>query len=962
MLETWIKPQIADAQIAVPNYQIVRADRQTRERGGCLLYVHDDLPITDEVTFDNDVCELAACTIKPSDTIAVSLYRPPDATNDEFSEMLQFLQKYIDKATKSKHMEIVIMGDFNVPCISWLDFSIKSNYSKETKDCAKTLLSFMEHNFMSQYVDIPTRECNILDLLITNSDNLILHVASEKTKLSDHNIVNITTQYPLNSKPQPQTKLPENHTFRALNLHKADFTKINDHLKSVDWDELRSACSSATEFPELLKLTVLQICELYAPFKKSVNTSINKHTRSRRTLKRNRRNLQRTLNMTKDLTPEKTNKIESLNRKINEIHLKIKESIQCQQREAELKAVETIKDNPRYFYSYSKKFAKRKTTIGPLLDADNKLQQDPKKMADLLQNQYASVFSDPQSPHKKFPNIHISHKEILDDISFTPEDIKKAISEIGTYSASGENDIPAIVLKNCKDELSYPIWKIWRESLDTGIIAPELKNQLITPVHKKSSKAIPSNYRPISLTSHLIKIFERVLRIKIVAYLEKFKILVQNQHGFRIGRSCFTQLLKHVDNILLNFLKGNDTDAIYLDYAKAFDKVDHSLLIEKLHSYGIRGKLLTWLTTYLSNRVQTVVINGVKSYPATVRSGVPQGTVLGPVLFILYLNDLTKVIKHSVISSFADDTRLLKEIQNTNDVTLLQSDLDEAVRWSLENNMSLHSDKFEYLCHTTGKSKFLQELPFSCEYFQYTTETGPYILPTPRVKDLGINIVPDLQWSPHINIICDSARKMTAWILSVFHDRSITIMLSLYKSLIRSKVEYCSPLWDPTKVEDIVTLESIQRHFTSKISSVAHLQYWERLQELKLMSLQRRRERYCILVIFKILHNIIPNDVGLIFVKNDRRGVRVKLPSIHRDAKMKYTTQYDDSFPVRAAKLWNSLPPALTTKNTMESFKPAVTSYLQSFPDHPPIQGLSSRNSLLDLNIYQRGCCGHNLQ
>jgi hypothetical protein len=128
------------------------------------------------------------------------------------------------------------------------------------------------------------------------------------------------------------------------------------------------------------------------------------------------------------------------------------------------------------------------------------------------------------------------------------------------------------------------------------------------------------------------------------------------------------------------------------------------------------------------------------------------------------------------------------------------------------------------------------------------------------------------------------------------------------------------------------------------------------------MSLQRRRERYCILVIFKILHNIIPNDVGLIFVKNDRRGVRVKLPSIHRDAKMKYTTQYDDSFPVRAAKLWNTLPPALTTKNTMESFKPAVTSYLQSFPDHPPIQGLSSRNSLLDLNIYQRGCCGHNLQ
>merc|ERR1712055_1149839 len=148
------------------------------------------------------------------------------------------------------------------------------------------------------------------------------------------------------------------------------------------------------------------------------------------------------------------------------------------------------------------------------------------------------------------------------------------------------------------------------------------------------------------------------------------------------GRSCLTQLLLHIDLVLNNMLDNKDTDVIYLDFAKAFDKVDHQILLKKLHGYGVRGKLLTWLNCYLSNRQQTVVIDGKHSEPAKVISGVPQGTVLGAILFIIYLNDLQSCIKHSVISSFADDTRLKKSINNTNDVKLLQSDLDCSIQWS----------------------------------------------------------------------------------------------------------------------------------------------------------------------------------------------------------------------------------------------------------------------------------------
>ena len=200
-------------------------------------------------------------------------------------------------------------------------------------------------------------------------------------------------------------------------------------------------------------------------------------------------------------------------------------------------------------------------------------------MADMLQDQYSSVFSDPDAD----TNHHTEHVpliSILEDIDFTCEDITAAIMEIGEFSACGNNDIPSVILKNCAEELSYPIMQIWKDSMNSAYISPSFKAQTITPVFKKGSKAKPENYRPISLTSHIIKIFGRVVRKKIVSHLEANQILCKNQHGFQKGKSCLTQLLAHIDIILKNFLEGNDTDAIYLDFSKAFDKVDHKILLD----------------------------------------------------------------------------------------------------------------------------------------------------------------------------------------------------------------------------------------------------------------------------------------------------------------------------------------------------------------------------------------------
>ena len=214
------------------------------------------------------------------------------------------------------------------------------------------------------------------------------------------------------------------------------------------------------------------------------------------------------------------------------------------------------------------------------------------------------------------------------------------------------------------------------------MIPPSLKQQLITPTYKNGDRTDPANYRPISITSHIIKVFERVLRSKIVDHIESNNLISSKQHGFRKSRSCLTQLLSHVDNILKCLNEGDEVDAIYLDYAKAFDKVDHRILLAKLKRYGIKGKMLRWIKDFLANRYQTVVVEGNKSSFRLVISGVPQGTVLGPIFFILYINDELDNLQTANGKIFADDTKLMARIRELLCHLKLHEDLNRIVFWS----------------------------------------------------------------------------------------------------------------------------------------------------------------------------------------------------------------------------------------------------------------------------------------
>ena len=369
------------------------------------------------------------------------------------------------------------------------------------------------------------------------------------------------------------------------------------------------------------------------------------------------------------------------------------------------------------------------------------------------------------------------------------------------------------------------------------------------------------------------------MKQEIVIHLATHSLFNASQHGFRAGRSTLTNLIEYYESILLLLEEHQAVDSIYLDYSKAFDKCDHNVILDKLHSLGIRGKINTWIEGFLKKRQQQVVIRGFKSTAIWCTSGVPQGSVLGPLLFLILMYDITKDIRHSILSSFADDTKVWKGVDGNKARILLQDDLDTIYEWAESNNMKFNSDKFQVVRFSPETS--------TCYYYD---DAGELIDQLEVVKDLGVYIAANLSFHHHIQLVANKGKRMSGWIFRTFFTRCPAVMLTLLKQLIYPTIEYNSVLWSPLNQDEIHQLEQIQDNFLKRIhTDEAHKckNYWERLKLYKLYSLQRRRERYAIIYTWKVIHGLYPNP-GLSFnhVSEDHmalpnKGIQVNVH--HRD-------------------------------------------------------------------------------
>ena len=363
--------------------------------------------------------------------------------------------------------------------------------------------------------------------------------------------------------------------------------------------------------------------------------------------------------------------------------------------------------------------------------------------------------------------------------------------------------------------------------------------------------------------------------------------------------------------------------------------------------YGIEGKLYQWLASFLEGRTQSVIVDGFISYSSIVLSGVPQGTVLGPILFLLFINDKELAVSHYKIKCFADDSRFFKSIQTSRDAELLQDDLNEVIVWARQNNMSLNSNKFELLQYHSSSRNFnaLIELPFVLSENCYLADELT-ILPSSQVTDLGVTMQNEFNFKIHISGIVTKTRNKVSWILYVFKSRSESTIMTSFKSLVRPILEYSCILWNPSRITEIpvALLEGVQRTVTSiKIDISADMNYYERLKELNLMSLQRRRERYVLIYLFKILHHTVPNDVGIIFYENHRLGIKSRIPPLPPFRAQ--LSAFDHSFCVNGPKLWNLLPKSINNISSFFLFKQELDKFIARYPEHPLVNGYSTINN-----------------
>ena len=534
----------------------------------------------------------------------------------------------------------------------------------------------------------------------------------------------------------------------------------------------------------------------------------------------------------------------------------------------------------------------------------------------------------------------------LADISFTEKDILQACAELKSGSAAGADGVPANLLKLCRKELAKPLFILWRSSLDQGCIPSDLLLVLICPVHKGGSRGIPKNYRPVALTSHIVKVFERVVRKALVAHLEKNGCFPDGQHGFRALRSTLTQLLSFWDTILEKLEDDAGVDVIYTDFSKAFDKVETGVLLHKIKECGVRGRVGCWLAAFLdsSTRQQAVVVNGTVSSLSPVISGVPQGTVLGPVLFLIHIRDIAAGLSpETTATSFADDTRVQRGIQSGQDCSDLQADLQVIYDWAEKVNMHFNSEKFECLRFWPGAGAppaYKNQGPDKSE-----------IEVKSNLKDLGIQLSSDLSFKVHVEKTIAAASKLAGWGLRSFRGRSRGVMKTIWKSLVQPKMDYCSQLWSPGDQESINKLEAVQRHFTSKVKGLEEMEYWERLSDLKLYSQERRRERYMIIFLWKLSQGMV-NGYHVTFTHSERRGRLILPNNVVARAPAMVRRARESSLGVKGANIFNILPGHIRSLNSehVDTFKTKLDTFLSLVPDQPTIGGhprAAETNSLL---------------
>ena len=498
------------------------------------------------------------------------------------------------------------------------------------------------------------------------------------------------------------------------------------------------------------------------------------------------------------------------------------------------------------------------------------------------------------------------------------KEVISAINGLRSDSAAGPDKIHPKLLKAAPEEVAIPLAMIFKKSLESSQIPMDWKTATVVPIYKKGPKGDPGNYRPVSLTSVPGKLLEKIIKKKLVDYLESNNLIKDSQHGFTAGRSCTTNLITFLEEATKTVDSGIPADIFYLDFAKAFDKVPHERLLCKLEAKGVGGALLEWVRGWLSGRRQQVKVGEATSGTEEVKSGVPQGSVLGPVLFIIFIDDIDEAAAGiQTLKNFADDTKGLQQVRTQEEGDRLQTALNRICEWAKDWAMEFNIKKCKimHLGRNNPERKYYME--------------GEELQVVEEEKDIGVVIHKSLKPSRQCETAAGTANRVLAQIRRNFHYRDKKVFKQLYCHYVRPHLEFAVPAWNPWLEGDIQKLEQVQVRAVAMISGLAGKSYEEKLRELGMESLKERRERLDLTQAFKIIKGLDRIAARSVFEQVTREeGPRTRLAAggpgiVIQRAK---TDMRKNFFTIRMADKWNKLDTVLKEKNSIAGFKNAIRS------------------------------------
>ena len=801
--------------------------------------------------------------------IVIVSYIPPNSSLEIYECHFNNCNHYLDNLRDHQH--VMYVGDFNLGHLSW-QFQNAVMPSEVSSSIDFSLLEFVSLNTLTQINNIPNESNRILDLILVSTDYLTklfppdcplfdktFHHSPVVVELSIIRYQSLTTDSKF-----------------VYNFKKADFHGLNSYLSLIDWETCLKPLDLKSMYSTFLN-TFLNAINNFVPKKPVLSSRKPPWYNKRLSNLKNKKSksYKRYRSDPDDIVLKQTyiklqKEFDTLNAFLYKTYI--------------ISTEDSVKKNSKMFWQFIN--SKRKSNGLPsymfYLDNDS---SDTSVICNLFADYFKSVYSNSDSSPLLSDLFSSNPVFNISTLNLSLLDVESALLAIDDNTSLDLHGIANFFLKNCAINISLPLLLIFNKSLSSGSFLDDWKLSQIVPIHKSGCKEDIRNYRPISKLPCIPKLFESIITNKISPHINKW--LSECQHGFRAGRSTVTNLALFCNHVFNNFEHRLQTDVIYTDFAKAFDKVNHSILIQKLNSLGFKSQILSWLSSYLINRFQIVKIGASFSNKFKVTSGVPQGSHLGPVLFLLFINDLPGVVKHSVCLLFADDLKIFRSISSKNDCQLLQSDLNAVSIWCKNNHLTLNIKKCQCMTFCRSSVKFS---------FQYNIDLVE-LIKIDSVKDLGVLFDSKLTFCQHIDYIISKSLAMLGFVQrnsAEFNDPST--ILCLYNSLVRPHLEYCSVIWNPILISHCLRIEKVQKKFTRiafyKLGwQMERPSYLTRCALFGMSSLENRRKMFSIIFIRDLIHNNIqcPELLDKLCFYSPQRPLREKFHFVLKLCRSKFT-------------------------------------------------------------------------